>query len=197
MEEKENSNLKDKISTLIRFWLRNVVSNWCESSRDEEFEEMWNSKPILAGQRFHDANDTLFKFVACSDSSHFSNFEDSQCIKMQENRHAFYSFVHSFAEKPMNDVKEAVDEFFTSQNIEEVKEEGKVGGSGSEEEIDTHHSLFNVNKNLLQGNSSSDEDEEIVNGWTWNTILKSSRLKSIIDNKHIYIKHYQIPFLLY
>ena len=186
MEERDSINLKETIRTLIRFWLRNKVSNNCDAVREEEFEDMWNSKPIFAGRKFHEANEALFNFVACSDSNHFSNFEDSHCIKMRENRHAFYSFVHSFAEKPMDEIKEAVDGLFTAQKFEEEKEEGKKEDSDSEEEINTHQPLFNVNINQLIRNTSSDDEGEVVDGWTWNTLLKSVALKEIVASSNIY-----------
>ena len=80
---------------------------------------MWNSKPTFARYCFYKANDSLFKFEACNDSGHFSNFED--CIKMRENSNDFYSFVHSFADKPTEEVKEAIDGLFTAQKVEDEK----------------------------------------------------------------------------
>ena len=52
MEDSEVISLKDRIRTIARLWIRNTVSNCCEAIRDSELEDMWESKPTLAGEHF-------------------------------------------------------------------------------------------------------------------------------------------------
>ena len=85
MEDSEIISVKDRIRTIVRLWIRNTVSNCCGAIRETKFEDMWDSKPTLAGEHFMKKNEALFNFVACSDFELFTNIEDTHCIKMRKS----------------------------------------------------------------------------------------------------------------
>ena len=185
MEGREIISVKDKINTIVRLWIRNTVSNNCEAIRDSEFEDMWNSKPTLTGENFVKQNEALFKFVACSDFGMFTNIEDTHCIKMRENRNYLYSFIHSFADKSMNEIIEAGEEIF-SKIVFTPDEEVKREDEDSEEEIDTHQPSLHVRRNeLVASQFVDDENDEAYDAWTWNSLIKSVKLRGIIVDTKI------------
>ena len=185
MEDSEVVSLKDRIRTIAKLWIRNTVSNSCEAIRDSELEDMWEWKPTLAGEHFMKENEALFKFVACSDFGLFTNIEDTHCIKMRESMNYLYSFIHSFADKSMNEIIEAGEELFSKiviTPIEEVKREDE----DSEEEIITHQPSLLVRRNeLVASQFVDDENDEVYDAWTWNTLIKSVILKEIISSSNI------------
>ena len=152
---------KDKIKTIARLWIRNTCSNCCDTIRDSELQDMWESKPILEGDHFMKQNEALFKFVACSDFTLFTNIEDTHCIKMRESMNYLYSFIHSFADKSMNDIIEAGEEVFTKIEITPLKEV-KREDEDSEEEIITHQpSLLVRRSELVASQFVDDENDEV------------------------------------
>ena len=180
MEDSEVVSLKYKIKTIARLWIRNTVSNCCEAIRDSELEDMWESEPTLAGDHFMERNEALFKFVVCSDFALFTNIEDTHCIKMRESMNYLYSFIHSFADKSMNDIIEAGEEVFTKIEITPLKEV-KREDEDSEEEIITHQpSLLVRRSELVASQFVDDENGEVYDAWTWNTLFKSVKLREII-----------------
>ena len=118
--EREKNSLKERIWTIIRLWMRNKVSNCCFSIRDEEFEDIWDWKPIFSGTHFLTNNEALFNFDGCIEEGLFIRLEDIRCIKMREKREYLYTYINSFADKSMNEVIEAGEKIF--QKLEEPNE---------------------------------------------------------------------------
>ena len=187
METHDNSsNIKDRVKTLIRLFLRFKISNSVESIRDDEFEDMWESKPIFAWHHFYEENDRLFKFVSWPEHISSNALVDRKCIKMRENLFYLYLFIQSFAEKSMSEISKETDELLPNIIIK-VEEQSEIDDiEESEEEIITIEPRHRVHtKDVLESQFGDDEDI-IFDGWTWNTVLRSWMLRDIVASTELY-----------
>ena len=104
---------------------------------------------------------------------------------MRESMNYLYSFIHSFADKSMNVIIETGEELFSKIIVTPI-EEVKWDDEDSEEEIITHQPSLLVRRNeLVASQFVDDENDEVYDAWTWNTLIKSVKSREIISSTNI------------
>ena len=187
METNDNSDsIRERVKTLLRLWLRFKISNSVGSIREDEFEDMWENKPIFWGQRFYEENERLFKFVSCPEHISSNALVDRKCIKMRENLYYLFLYIQSFAEKSMSEISFEVDELLSNIVIVKQIEDDIEEMDESEEEIITNEPRHRVHtRDLLESQFDKDDEDIVFDGWTWNTIIRSNCLRDIVNSHEI------------